>query len=76
MDIGLVTLQGRNEVVNMKHADFRGDFLYVIRKKTSNKSKAAFIRIPITPDLLDIKGRALLLGGILAPNLIHRRPSR
>jgi predicted transcriptional regulator len=76
MDIAIVTLQGRNEVVNMKHSDFRDGYLYVIRKKTSNRSKTAFIRIPTTADLLELKGRGLLLDGTLAPNLIHRRASR
>jgi enterobacteria phage integrase len=76
MDLALVTLQGRNEVVNMKHADFRSGHLFVIRKKTSSRSKTAFIRIPITDDLLDLKSRALRLDNTAAPNLVHRRASR
>jgi hypothetical protein len=76
MDIALVTLQGRNEVVNMKHSDFRGGFLYVIRKKTEGTSDTAFIRMPITVDLQDFKSRGLRLDNTAAPNLVHRRPGR
>lgn len=76
MDTALVTLQGRSEVVNIKHTDFRNDRVYIVREKTSTKSDAAFICIKATDDIRDLKSRALRLDNIAAPNLIHRKPDR
>ena len=38
MDLSMLTLQSRTEVLNMKHSDFRGGYLYVIRAKVSHVS--------------------------------------
>jgi len=76
MDTSLVTLQGRSEVCNMKHSDFRGDYLFVIREKTEGTSDTAFIRIPVTASMREFRARAMALDTIEAPNLIHRRPDR
>lgn len=76
MDISFVTLQGRSEVCNMKHSDFRGDYLFVIREKTEGTSDTAFIRIPVTESMREFRARAMALDTLDAPNLIHRRPDR
>jgi hypothetical protein len=77
MDTALVTLQGRNEIVNILHTDFRDDgFLYVIREKVSNKSDAAFIRIKVTEDIRALRSRALRLDDIASPYFIHYRPAK
>ena len=76
MDISLVTLQGRSEVCNMKHSDFRGDYLFVIREKTEGTSDTAFIRIPVTQSMREFRALAMALDTLNAPNLIHRRPDR
>jgi integrase len=76
MDISFICMLGRFEVCNMRHADFRGDWLYVIRQKTSSKSKEAFLRYPVSAVLREIRVRAMTLDGIDAPNLVHREPDR
>ena len=45
MDVSMITLQSRTEVLNMKHADFRDGYLYVIRAKVSHVSDMGFIRM-------------------------------
>jgi hypothetical protein len=57
MDISLSTMAGRNEVCDMQHADFRGDYLFLIRKKTSSKSKEAFMRYPVNAVLRELRAR-------------------
>lgn len=76
MEMSLVTLQARNEIVNLRHTDFRDGFLYVIRDKTSGDSDMAFIRIGITPELESFRARAMKLDDLASPYLIHRRPER
>jgi enterobacteria phage integrase len=76
MDISLVTLQGRSEVCHMQHANFRGDYLFVIREKTEGTSDTAFIRIPVTDSMREFRARAMALDTLDAPNLVHRRPDR
>lgn len=74
MELSLVTLQGRSEICNMQHNQFRDGFLYVIRDKTSGDSDMAFIRIELTDQLLEFQSRARLLDETVSPYLIHRRP--
>lgn len=75
MELSLVTLQGRSEICNMQHSQFRDGHLYIIRDKTSGDSDMAFIRIELTEQLLDFQSRARLLDGTVSPYLIHRRPT-
>jgi integrase len=74
MDLSLLTLQGRSEVINLRHADFRDGYAFVIREKVNAKSDAAFIRIKITPELEKLKSRSLLLDNTVSPFLVHRAP--
>jgi hypothetical protein len=76
MDLALVTLQGRSEICNMRHSDFREGFLFVIREKTSNAADAAFIKIRVTDDIKALRQRALHLDNILSPFVVHRKPER
>jgi enterobacteria phage integrase len=77
MDISLLTLLGRSEVINLKHADFRSDgYLYVIREKVNATSDAAFMRIEITPELEKLRTRALALDNVVCPYLVHRAPDK
>ncbi len=74
MEQSLVTLQARNEICNMKHADYRGSYLFVIRDKTSGDSDMAFIKILVTEELDSIRRRSLTLDETVSPYLIHRKP--
>lgn len=74
MEIGLLTLQGRNEVVNMKFGDLQGDYLYVIRKKTQ-KNDWAYLRIKVSDDIKAIFERAEH-SPVNSPYLVHHEPSR
>jgi hypothetical protein len=76
MDLSMLTLQSRNEVLNMKHADFRGGYLYVIRAKVSHVSDMGFIRITITPELEELRRHALSLDDAVSPFLVHRATTR
>lgn len=75
MELSLVTLQGRSEICNMQHSQFRDGGLYVIRAKTSGDSDMAFIRIELTEQLLEFQSRSRLLDSTVSPYLIHRRPT-
>jgi enterobacteria phage integrase len=76
MDAALTTLQRRNEICNLAHANYRDGFVFVICKKTSGKSDASFIKIKLTPDLENLRSRALQLDTVKSPFLIHRKPER
>jgi enterobacteria phage integrase len=76
MDLALITLQGRSEVCNMRHTDFRDGHLFVIRQKTKSQSDAAFIKIKLTPDLENLRSRSLALDTTQPPFIVHRQPDR
>jgi len=73
MEIALITLQGRAEVINMKFSDYQDKVLKVIRQKSS-KHEHSHLMIHC-PQLEDIIARARQ-SGIASPYLIHRRPER
>lgn len=74
MEQSLVTLQGRSEICNMRHTDYRDGHLFVIRDKVSGDSDMAFIKIALTEELEDIRRRSLKIDGIVSPFLVHRAP--
>jgi integrase len=76
MEQSLVTLQARLEICNMRHADYRDGHLFVIRDKVSGDSDMAFIKIALTPQLEDLRSRALKLDSVASPYLVHRAPER
>jgi len=75
MEISLVTLQARKEIVNMKFKDVRDGNLFVIRAKTCAVSDMAFIKIPITKQLDELFARARQ-SRIVSPLVIHYSPQR
>lgn len=75
MDFALITLQGRNEVVNAKFDDVVDDHIHIIREKTKDKTEKAFIRIPVQDDLKEVIARARLRGSF-SPYIISRKPVR
>lgn len=75
MEVALVTLQGRNEVINMKFADYDESTgtLTVVRQKVQ-KHEHAFLKIE-SPRLAEIISRARR-SGIVSPYVVHRDPER
>lgn len=71
MQMSLVTLQARNEVINMQRSDIRDGHIYVIRKKTASESDSAFIRIPINTEIERILSMSRS-SGIVSPFIVHR----
>lgn len=55
MDLSLLTLQGRQELISMRLKHDKGELLQVIRQKTAEHTDTAYIEIEIGPEL-----RALL----------------
>lgn len=74
MDLALVLLQGRSEVCDMRHTDFRNGALYVIREKVSTMSDHGFLAIRLTDDLQGLRSRALRQDNAASPFLVHRMP--
>lgn len=74
MDLGLHTLQRREDLVNLKFSDIKGGYLYVIQSKTKKHGESANLKIKITPILESIISRCRDL--IVSPYIIHRRPNR
>jgi len=75
MQLSLVLLQARHEVVNLKKSDFRDGRLYVIRDKTAADTEMAFISIEVDAQLEAIYKLAFS-DGIPCPYLVHYRPER
>ena len=74
MELSLLTLQGRHEVLNMKFTDIKDDYLHVVREKTK-KNEWAHLRIKMNPALEALKSRAKR-SGIVSPYFVHREPAR
>ena len=76
MDIALLTLQRRQDVVNIKKTDIDGDydFLHIIQHKTKKHGQSAYIKIAVGTSLKMALKRCE--DGINSPYLIHRLPDR
>lgn len=74
MDIGLLSLQRREDIVNMKFSDIKDGYLYVIQQKTEKHGSSAYIKIKIGESLKNILNRCR--DDIVSPYLIHRLPER
>lgn len=72
MELSLVTLQARHEIVNIKYTHYRNDWLFVIRKKVAGDSDFGFIRIKCTTQIANIIKRSK--NNIVCPYIIHRKP--
>jgi integrase len=74
METSLVTLQARREVCNIKHTDFRGGYLFVIRDKVAADSEMAFIKIRLTDEIQALRERSRHLNEIpTAPSHLCER---
>ena len=74
LELGLHTLQRREDLVNLKFTDIKDGHLYVIQKKTEKHGESAHLKIKITPTLESIISRCRDL--IVSPYILHRRPDR
>ena len=74
MQFSLVTLQGRSECCNLLDNALRGDWLYIIRQKTSGTNDMAFLRIEVTEQIRAIRALAFS-DGIACPYWVRRRPA-
>lgn len=75
MDLALLTLQRREDILNMKFSDIKADYLYVIQRKTEKHGSAAHIKIAIGPSLDKAIARCKQ-DNIFSPYLIHRLPDK
>lgn len=73
MELSLITLQSRAEIVNMKFTDLRDGWLYVIRDKVSSDSDMAFISINVSSYLQDIIGKART-DNVASPYIVRFKP--
>ena len=71
MDMALITLQGRNEISNMKFSDIKGEHLYVIRQKTKEHTEHAYLEIGIGHELAKVIKRCR--GIAISKYIVHRR---
>ena len=74
MDLSLLTLQARQELVNMQYSDVKDGRLHIIRQKTEKKTDKAFMALEVTPELRQLIGRTH--DGLLSPFVLHNRPRR
>lgn len=74
MELGLVLLQGRAEVISMKYTDVRDGGLFVVRQK-SEKHEHSHLRIELTDQIRDIIQRSRN-DNIISPYIVHYRPKR
>lgn len=76
MDLSLITLQGRFEIVSVKFTDEVDGHLHFIREKTKDQTEKAFIRIPVTEKLSELITRCRMRDDYVSPFLISRKPAR
>lgn len=74
MDLGLQTLQRREDLVNLKFSDIKEGYLYVIQHKTEKHGDSAYLKIKITPILQNVLSRCR--DCFLSPFILHRKPDK
>jgi len=74
MELSLVTLQARQELVNIEYSHHREGWLYIIRQKVAGESDYGFIRIKTTKQIDDIIKRSR--DKIVCPYFLHYNPKR
>jgi len=73
MDISLLTLLRRDDVVNLTFADVHDGALWVVPSKTED-STLVKLKITLTPDLQAVISRAR--DSVVSPYLVHRLPEK
>lgn len=75
MELALLCLFGRAEVVNARFDDVRDGRLHYIRQKTKERSKTAYVAIELTPPIEELIKRARQLPP-MSPFIVHHHPAR
>ena len=78
MELSLLTLQARKEIVKIMYTDIRPDDkgidrLFVIREKTAHQTDMAFIALPVTDSIRAVLSRSRVLA---CPYVVHTKPKR
>ncbi len=73
MDLALITLQRRQDIVSMKFSDIKDGSIYVIQHKTQ-KYDTGYLRIELSPTLLELVSK--YKDSTISPYIIHRNPDR
>ncbi|WP_297533000.1 phage integrase Arm DNA-binding domain-containing protein [Thalassolituus sp.] len=73
MELALITLQGRSELIRMRYDAIKDCYLYVVRQKVESHEHAR-LRIKVTPEIESIVSRSR--DGLASPYIVHRRPQR
>lgn len=74
IDLALVTLQRRGDILAMRFDDITDGYLEVIQEKTEKESDAGYLKIKITPQRQAVIDRCR--DNIASPYLVHRKPDR
>lgn len=75
MDVALITLQRRGDLVKARYTDIEGDTLTVIQNKTKKHGHRAFLKIQIGETLGRVIQRSRQIRPV-CPFIIHRMPER
>lgn len=73
MDLALITLQGRYEVVHARFDDEKDGYWHIIREKTKDQTERAFIRFPVGDNLRKLLDRCRKRP-ILSPFVVAKKP--
>ncbi|MGM0703842.1 MAG: tyrosine-type recombinase/integrase [Pseudomonadota bacterium] len=75
MELALLCLFGRAEVINARFDDVRDGRLHYVRQKTKERSKTAYVAIALTPPIEELIKRARALPP-MSPYIVHHQPGR
>ncbi|MTI12144.1 tyrosine-type recombinase/integrase, partial [Sansalvadorimonas verongulae] len=75
IDLALITLQRRQDLVKLKFSDIKDGRLYLVQQKTKDRTECARLSIAVSPNLAKIINKARMTG-IACPYIIHRKPDR
>jgi integrase len=76
MDLALVTLQRRGDLVNLQYTSIKNGQLYVVQSKTEKHGERAYLRITIGDSLTEVLDRSHKIKPTNCPFIIHRLPER
>jgi enterobacteria phage integrase len=76
MDLALITLQRRGDLVNAKYSDIQDGYIRIIQAKTEKHGERAFLRIKIGSGLSSVLERSRQMVPINCPFIVHRLPDR
>lgn len=76
MDLALITLQRRGDLVKLKYTDINEGQLYVVQSKTEKHGERAYLRITMSESLRSIIEHTRKVKPMNCPFIIHRLPER